>query len=277
MSSVANNFILDPLALPIGSIRKTVMTGNTVSGNSTTDVAYEGGVWLPINFVYSQNTYPELYSQLGLLIGSALASATVTNGTTTILGTGVSTTYGNGLYVVGSDTTWLTSTNASTWTGRFGSGTTTSILALTYGNGLYVYAGNGGALRTSTDAITWDLRTSGTTSTINALTYGNGLYVYAGFNGVLGTSTDAITWTSRISGTTLPIYALTYGSGRYVYCAGGGVLATSTSATNLEYSPYYNIATQFYVPPFTATVRTFTLTTYTIYSSPMYNNYVRAK
>jgi hypothetical protein len=188
--------------------------------------------------IVSQTTYPNLFSQVGLL-ENGLDNWTQRNPQTT--GAISALTYGDNLYVyAGASGVLATSTNAITWTART-SGTTSAINALTYGDNLYVYAGNGGVLATSTDAITWTARTSGTANAINALTYGNNLYVYGGAGGALATSTDAITWTVRTSGTTSFINALTYGDNLYVYAGLGGLLATAAKYT-------YNTATEFVLP-----------------------------
>ena len=140
------------------------------------------------------------------------------------------TTYGNGLYVIGAAAGRIaTSTNGTTWSLK-NSGTTSAINRLTYGNGVYVAVGAGGLVLTSTDATTWTSRTSGTASALNAVTYGNGLYVYGGAGGVLASSTDAITWTARTSGTVSIINTLAYGNGKYAFGAAGGGLSTSTDA-----------------------------------------------
>jgi hypothetical protein len=223
------------------------------------------GYFLCDGSIVSQNSYSNLYSQVGLLptftslipyprFTTTLFNITHGNGTYVSVGASGSiltssngilwtvrnasthggdingVTYQNGLFVYGGTKGAIaTSTDAITWTART-SGTTSTITSLIYGNGVFVYAGANGAIATSTDAITWTARTSGTTSTINRLIYDNGLFVYGGNGGVLRTSTDAITWTARTSGTTSNIFALTYGNGLYIYAGNGGVLRTSTDA-----------------------------------------------
>jgi hypothetical protein len=263
MSSFKRDFQNDPVSLPIGTIKRAVFSDTS----TVTDILYENGTWISSNAVYSQASYPELYSQLGLL---NIRNFTLRNsGTTTrflqnvIYGNGLyvyggplspnvwtstdgitwterttgegqsnqGLTYGNGLYVFCAGSVNIrTSTNAITWTAR----TVIGANKLTYGNGLYVAAWNasGNTIRTSTDGITWTNRVPVSTAftQYTALTYGNGLYIYstADNNSILGTSTDGITWTARNSGTLSIIFALTYGNGLYVYGGGGGALATST-------------------------------------------------
>jgi hypothetical protein len=166
------------------------------------------------------------------LLGSpdGITWSTRTSGTTSIIR---SLTYGNGLYVYGTNgTTTLclkTSTDSFTWTGRT-FGITSTITALTFGNNLFVAGTQAGAIRTSTNGITWTARTSGTTSSITSLVYGNDLFVYAGAGGLLATSTDAVTWTAQTSGTTSIINSIVYGNDLFVYAGAGGLLATSTDA-----------------------------------------------
>jgi len=106
--------------------------------------------------------------------------------------------------------------------------------------------------------------------------YFNNLYFYVGDFGLMGTSTDAITWTSRMSGTSTAIYALTYGNGLYVTGDVNRLLATSKTATIIEYSTYYDINTQFYVPTYTLG-RQLTLPSYGANSAVQYVTYVRAR
>ena len=218
-------------AAPTGINSQLKKISGNINSNKLGDIVFNTtsiSDWLPSDgTVVAQATYPELYSQIGLITDGFETWTARTSGTSSTIN---SLVYGNGLYVYGANDGGLrTSTNAITWTART-SDTTSTIFALIYGNGTYVYAGRGGVLATSTDAITWTSRTSGTSSSILSLTYGNSLYVYAGNGGVLATSTDAITWTTRTSGTTTTINALTYGNGTYVYGGNGGVLATSTDA-----------------------------------------------
>jgi hypothetical protein len=222
--------------------------------------------------IVSQNTYSDLYSQVGLIKSTSWVNTTVS--AVTIRGVA----YGAGRYVY-SDANGLirNSTNLSNWSSSFSlsSGTTSTILSSTYGNGLYVYGGSGGVLATSIDLVNWTLRTSGTTSSILSLaygsgeyaytdartgyasstnginwasvslfdtyvpaatlrtaTYGNGLFVYGGDGGMLATSTNAVNWTSRTSGTSSQIAIMIYGSGRYIYRSTVGNLHSSTNAVN---------------------------------------------
>lgn len=140
-------------------------------------------------------------------------------------------TFGNSLFVIGSNTGGIrTSADGATWTSRT-SGTSSNITTVAFGNGIYLYAGANGVLATSTNAITWTARTSGTTTLqINTIGYYNGLYLYGGNNGILSTSTDAVTWSSVVSGTTSNILSISYSNGLYMYSTTGGGFATSTDA-----------------------------------------------
>lgn len=244
---------------PIGGIVDAYVS--TTTGPTTTN----SGTWVLSNNVYTQSSYPELYSAIGLMGASVRTTSTAVTRYTPanglVYGNGIfvssqgansnvrtstdgvtwtnraapivtnALTYGAGIFVLGTQSggALATSTDAITWTSRT-SGTASNINILLYANSLFIYAGSGGALATSTDAITWTARTSGTASAINSLTYGGGIYVYGGAGGVLATSTDAITWTAGTSGTTSLIYSLIYANSLYVYSGAGGVLATSTNA-----------------------------------------------
>jgi hypothetical protein len=162
----------------------------------------------------------------------------------------VSVTYGNGLYVVGSNSGNLaTSPNGTTWTQQTSSFSigTDGIYGLTYGNGLYVAGGTSGKLATSPDGITWTQRTSSFgTSLIYGVAYGNGLYVAGGDSGKIATSPDGITWTQRTSGFgTSFIRGLTYANGLFVAVGQNGKLATSPDGiTWTQQTSSFNTATE---------------------------------
>lgn len=139
-------------------------------------------------------------------------------------------TFGNGLFVIGSNTGGIrTSTNGTSWTSQT-SGTSSNITTVAHSNGIYLYAGVNGILATSTDAVTWTARTSGTTLQINTIGYYNGLYMYGGNSGILSTSTDAVTWSSVVSNTTSNILSISYSNGLYMYSTTSGGFATSSDA-----------------------------------------------
>jgi hypothetical protein len=186
---------------------KTSPTVSTING-----VAYQNNIWLAVG-------------------SSTLLASTDSNTWYSLFTNNQTTTYGNGLYVIGAAAGRIaTSTNGTTWSLK-NSGTTSAINRLTYGNGVYVAVGAGGLVLTSTDTNTWTSRTSGTVSALNAVTYGNGLYVYGGAGGVLASSTDAVTWTARTSGTVSIINALAYGNGKYAFATtGANGVSTSTDA-----------------------------------------------
>lgn len=178
--------------------------------------------------IYNRADYPDLYARLGSLLayswkplGTSFSVSDANNNNSTIK-------YGNGLYLIGTQSGKIqTSTDTVTWTTRT-SGTTSAIYAFTYGNGLYVYATNGGGIGTSTDGITWTSRTSGTTSYLWDITYGNSLYVAVGYAGNVRTSTDGTTWLNRSLGIPQDLYVVNYGNGIYITAGSGGVARSST-------------------------------------------------
>ena len=90
------------------------------------------------------------------------------------------------------------------------------------------------------------------------------------------TSTDGIVWSNRVSGSTAQFNAIY--SDNNVYIAGGtaGTLVTSTNINQAQYSPSYNVWTDFYVPKVTQIgipTLTSSVTLYTGY----YQTYIRAK
>jgi hypothetical protein len=196
-----------------------------------------------------------------------------------------SVVYGNGIFVLASTTgasaVPATSTNGITWvsTGLFD--ITGETFTLAYGNGLYLSGGAAGYLHTSTNGVTWTARTSGTATTINLLAYGAGVYILGDALGVLRTSTDAITWTTRTTGfaaSTSSFAGATYGNGLFVLgsvaiTGRAAQIHTTTDAVSLQYSSFYDAATEFYVPLVkNYTIETLTTNAVTLQEIP----YVRA-
>jgi len=215
--------------------------------------------------------------------GQAWTSASTTTAATVL--------YSNELYLAAGGTGLLTSTNAVTWTSRT-SGATGSIISLSYGSGLYVFGTTTGLIRSSTDGVTWTTRDSGVATAINALSSDGTNFLYGSTNGTLGTSTNGITWQivpQSFSGITRNINAISSISGSYVvvgdggsaasstdriswqgrysgitsnlrsvmqgdrvYTAGGTTLLTSSSISTVEYSPYYDVQTDFMIPTMTS-------------------------
>ena len=152
---------------------------NILGLNSLNDFYISDGYLKCDGSIVSQNSYPNLYSKIGL-IRDNFSWATQTSGTTSTIN-GI--TYGNGYYVYGGGGGILgTSTNVINWATQT-SGTTNNITALNYGNGVYIYGGTTGVLGISGNAITWTSQTSGSTGYIRGLIYGNGLYVYGDSSG----------------------------------------------------------------------------------------------
>jgi hypothetical protein len=128
-------------------------------------------------------------AQLGELVSSTNGTTWTTR--TSNLDWVYSITFGNGLFIAGGSSRVATSTDGITWTSRI-TGADFSNTVLTFGNNLYVIGSDVGFGSVSTDGITWqgiNLNFGG--SRINALTFGNGVYVAGGVTGKLSTSTDA--------------------------------------------------------------------------------------
>jgi len=188
--------------------------------------------------------------------------------------------YGNGLFVIGTNSGEIyTSTNLSTFTSRT-SGTSTGIVnPIVYGNGLYVYshlAGTG----TSTDGTSWTYTPQTFTgSSLNDLAYGNGVYAII-TNNTYYYSNNATNWTSALTAFNGTYDKMAYGQNCFVIISpnGGTYGAQTSEAGNHLESTYYDTNTQFYVPTFTSTDLLTVQATSTLLSSAVYTTtYVRAK
>tara|TARA_R110000868_G_scaffold42198_12_gene143253 strand:- start:4810 stop:5973 length:1164 start_codon:yes stop_codon:yes gene_type:complete len=251
-----------------GGVLKTstdAITWDTRTSGTTTAItalAYANGIYI--------------YAAYNALATSTDA-ITWTNSTTALNGC-YAVTYGNGVYAyAGASGTIATSTDTITWTSRT-SQTTSNLWTLIYANGGFVYGGNLGNLGTSTDGITWTARTSNLTATIYNIVYGTSGFLAGGYGG-LATSTDAITWTRLYypSSATLVLYGTAYGNGIYAYGDNSAIYGTATNFSTPAYSPYYNIATEFLVPPQTLPAGMLTQPTSTVYgTTAALNIYVKA-
>lgn len=262
MSTISGNFNPDPISLPIGSVRPSVMLDSN-DANTATRIIYENGTWLRANAVYSQASYPELYSQLGLFNASVFTSRVSGLSTGTFGQNIFNVVYGNGQFVAGSDATWSTSTDGVTWTNK-STGSSSDISTITYGDSVFITCHSDGTFRTTTNFINWTSYSpnAGTPRSINyingtyflvsssgvytstnlsswtqrsggdvvSLFYGNGRYViHSNFYGI-STSPDGITWTGQTSPGIF--FALTYGNGLFLVCGFSGMVRTSTDAIN---------------------------------------------
>lgn len=187
--------------------------------------------------------------------------------------------YGNGVFIVGGNGGWISysTDNGATWTGAtFGGGT---YAASAYGQGKFLIS-VASTMQISTDnGVNWTTVSASAGGTINSITYGDGKFFYVDNGGGSGTSTDGITWTRIGTGleTVSTLTAATYGNGIFLIGGLGGAIATSNSNFSIISSPYYNVATQFFVPSYSTGTRFYTLPTYGSNSAPTTVNYIRAK
>ena len=223
--SATSNFRNDKADLPIGSL-KTIMSGNANTGVTPMTFATDNGLWIPANNIYSQTTYPELYSQLGLINAGVF-----TQKTTSLSDAVTDFTYGNTLYVASGNNAIGTSTDINNWSIQ-GVNTLSVIRSIVYGNGVFMLTAEGGVLKRSTDGINWTNLNSTTTSIIY-VTYGNGVFVMYGDGGSttpFKTSTDnGTTWTDR-NPRLSTCYGVYYGNGIFV------ARADSRTGNALSYS-----------------------------------------
>jgi hypothetical protein len=216
---------------------RTSPTGQAWTSASTTTIA---------TVFYSNNTYIAAGGTVLLTSTDAVTWTARTSGAT---GSIISLTYGSGLYVFGTTTGLLrSSTNGVAWTTR-DSGVATSINALSSDGTNFLYGSTSGTLGTSTDGITWQIvpqSFTGITSTINAISSMVGNYVVVGASGSVASSTDGVAWHTRYSGITNDLRAVIHAD--RILVAGGNTVASSDSISTVEYSPYYDVQTEFVIP-----------------------------
>lgn len=220
--------------------------------------------WLKCNGqVVAQATYPDLFTQVGLINPPGQFWTNAISSTTTTLS---AVAGGAGRYVAVGNGLVMTSSDAKTWS-RGASPQANGLFGVTYGDKFVavgsslsvIFSTNGvdfdtrlpsmanvpnallyttkfvgfaasNVLFTSTDGVLFRGRNGAFLDAMNgatALTFGNSLYMTCGTQGFIATSTDAITWTRKNGGTTSSFAALTYGT-QFVAGGVGGVLKTST-------------------------------------------------
>jgi hypothetical protein len=140
-------------------------------------------------------------------------------------------TLGSGFIGVGLGGAIYQSGDGLSWTQR-NSSTANNLRGVTVGNGLLVAVGDNGAIQTSPSGTVWTSRTSGTSLPLYAIAYSNGLFVAVGQLGTVLTSPDGISWSGQYSGQLSNLLSVVYGSAGFVATGPGGTIVTSTDGTN---------------------------------------------
>lgn len=142
-----------------------------------------------------------------------------------------SVAYGNGIFVVGGEKGYVTTSTdeGKTWSTPKQLVTTGSWSNVIYANGSFMMLNfHNGKLATSKDGTIW---TIGDTYSLNywrSLAYGNGIYVAVGpRNGIMMTSSDGKTWTKKTVGS-ITWKDVAYGNGIFIAIADGYYFTTST-------------------------------------------------
>ena len=142
-----------------------------------------------------------------------------------------SVAYGNGIFVVGGESGYVTTSTdeGTTWLTPKQLVTIGSWSNVIYANGSFMMLNfHNGKLATSTDGITWTTRDTYSLEYWRGLAYGNGIYVAVGpKGGTIMTSTDGETWTKRTVGSVI-WQDIAYGNGTFIIFSDGGYFSTST-------------------------------------------------
>lgn len=133
-----------------------------------------------------------------------------------------SVAYGNGIFVVGGESGYVTTSTdeGTTWSAPKQLVTTGSWSNVIYANGSFMMLNfHNGKLATSTNGITWTIRDTYSLEYWRGLVYGNGIYVAVGPSyGTIMTSTDGETWTKRTVGS-VAWKDIAYGNGIFIAIA----------------------------------------------------------
>lgn len=130
-----------------------------------------------------------------------------------------SVAYGNGIFVVGGEKGYITTSidEGTTWSSPKQLDTIGTWGNIIYANGSFMMLNfHDGKLATSIDGITWTIRDTYSLQYWRGLAYGNGIYVAVGPNdGIIMTSTDGETWTKRTVDS-LVWKIIAYGNGKFI-------------------------------------------------------------
>lgn len=131
----------------------------------------------------------------------------------------VSVAYGNGIFVVGGESGYVTisTDEGTTWSTPKQLDPIGSWSNVIYANESFMMLNfHNGKLATSTDGITWTIRDTYSLEYWRGLAYGNGIYVAVGPKyGTIMTSTDGETWTKRTVDS-LVWKNIAYGNGKFI-------------------------------------------------------------
>ena len=144
-----------------------------------------------------------------------------------------SVTYGNGLYVISTNGSILTSVNGVTWNKQTVS---TDLYKVTYGNGIFVGVGMGGAIFTSEDGQTWTSRNSTVNTKLDEVKYDEQGFKAVGDAGVIVTSKDGITWSKQESPVSSTLRDIASSGNEVVAVGQEGIILRSLN-TNITINP----------------------------------------
>lgn len=155
-----------------------------------------------------------------------------------------SAAYGNGIYVIASESMYLTSSDGTNWTVTLDENGLAAFYGVVYGDGGFAAVGAGGIIVAIDSGSTgWTERSSGSKSYLAGMTYDNSLFVAVGTNEIM-TSSNGINWLSRSAPAGVGTLESVAGNGSGGYAAVGygynasdnyiGTLAYSTDGTTWQ-------------------------------------------
>lgn len=148
--------------------------------------------------------------------------------------------YGNGLFIVISDTGSAISSNGTNWS-YYSFPITATWVDSCYGNDMYIIIGsNINYYLTSSDGMTWAQRTLPSSSNWTSITYGNGVFVIVtSGSDVILTSPDGITWTTRNTTFSSTWIDIIYANNLFIAISNTGStnIMTSTNGSTWSLAP----------------------------------------
>jgi hypothetical protein len=230
LTTTESSFTLRPLGAAPTTYTPLFQTITSVLPNGMFGVAFGGSRYVFTGYNAS--------SQLQVTSAASLFGAWTSTVNTEIT-TEPTAVYGNGKFVVATQSGVISSTDGIAWTttqitGAIGSSNAIQINGLFHANNLFFATTNGSSLYTSTNATTWTTVYSnfGANRQINQAVYADSKYTAVGANGSIGSvGSDVRSWfMASASFGSSAVNTIFNGNGLYVIGGAGGTLRTSTDA-----------------------------------------------
>jgi photosystem II stability/assembly factor-like uncharacterized protein len=219
MMSSLTTFQAVPQTRPIGAL-KTIISSNTEVDDT----------WIPVNAVYLQQDYPDLFNYLGTIDAYyfTLSSTLVDDVHAVHYGDQFVSMVGGRLNYITTNHI-LTSSDGINWARLASPLPAQTFYSVAYSSEYgYVAVGTGGSVMTGTaGGSSWVPRTSGVAVQLNSVAHTPIGFIAGGVSGAMRRSIDGITWIGVPSSTLSDITCVKYLNNRWIFLTSSGQIAVS--------------------------------------------------